>query len=231
MSKKFEIQFREEIRRRSQQKPKDAGKTIRRLLVITGVVIGLVYLVRQCSAIPPVPTPSPIRSFSSKPTLKPTPTPIALPQTGVFKQPPQTDEYMAWFRIFLRAPFPEEKSSLPATCSDGRTVDAIANTNHHFIQLLDWQSDKIIATAFVRSGEMVEMRIPLGAYKLRYAVGTKWYGEKEVFGSDEIYEMTEPASFNTAKFEFSMEQPGSDLGAYCIHGNLGKKRIPKDAAR
>jgi hypothetical protein len=227
MSKKFETQFREEVHRRSQQKSNNTRQIMKTLLVIAGIVIGFVYLLRQCSAIPPDPTPSPISSFPSKLTLKPKPTPMALPQTGMLKQPPRTEAYMAQIRFFLRAPLPEEKSSLPATCSAEKTVGAFTTPNHHFIQLLDWQSDKVIATAFIRSGEMVEMRIPFGTYKFRYAVGTEWYGEKEMFGSDEIYEMTDRGSFNTAKFEFSMKTPGSDIGAYCFNGNLGKKTVKK----
>jgi hypothetical protein len=84
-------------------------------------------------------------------------------------------------------------------------------------------------TAFIRSGDMVEMFVPFGSYKLRYAAGTEWYGEKAKFGSEDMYEITKPFSSESAKFEFTQEKPGNELGFYCPNGNLGSKHIMKDS--
>lgn len=223
MPKKLEARFQQEVLRRTQQKGKGSGQKVKVFLLLVVVVAGFVYLFRQCSSVPVNPIASEIATPKNKPT------PIALPQTGVLKQGTSTtDEFLGRLRFFLRTPLPDEKSSLPTTCSAPRNSEAIGNTNHYFVQLLDWQTDKVIATAFIRSGEMVEMLVPFGVYKLRYAVGSEWYGEKEMFGSEEMYEMTEALSFTTAKFEFSIEKPGSDVGAYCANGNLGKKRVKKN---
>jgi hypothetical protein len=224
MSKKLEIRFQEEVRRRSQTKTKTTGRKNKMFLLLVGMAIGVVWLHRQCSS---APVNLPSREVVVSP--KPERTPLALPQTGVLKPYiPVTNEYPGRVRFFLRKPFPEEKSPLPQTCSNGKNPGVIENKNHYFVQLLDWESNQVITTALIQAGEMVEMLVPFGTYKLRYAVGTEWYGENEMFGSEEMYEMTEASSSRTAKFEFSLENPGSDIGTYCFGGNLGRKRVRKE---
>ncbi|MEO1558784.1 MAG: hypothetical protein AAFS12_03825, partial [Cyanobacteria bacterium J06632_19] len=133
-------------------------------------------------------------------------------------------------RFFLRAPLESEKSPLPATC--GKNVRDIQNQdNHRLIELIDWQSDEIIMSAFVRDGEMIEIFVPLGSYKIRYAIGSEWYGDKDMFGSEYMYEMTEQFSSKTAKLDFTIENSGHEIGAYCSNGNLGQKRIKKDLSQ
>jgi hypothetical protein len=34
---------------------------------------------------------------------------------------------------------------------------------------------------------MLELRIPLGVYALKYAVGSTWYGTQWLFGSETVY--------------------------------------------
>jgi hypothetical protein len=156
------------------------------------------------------------------------PQPIELPPTGVLQPAdPIYGENLARIRIFLRTPVSSDESRLPATCSEDRNLGI---KSHRFVQLLDWESNEVITTAFVRSGEMIEIPIPLGSYKLRYAIGTQWYGEEKMFGSPDMYEITDRFSTETAKFEFTEFQPGSDMGAYCSNGNLGKKLIRNDSS-
>lgn len=156
---------------------------------------------------------------------------IELPTTGVLQEAISVEgENLARLRVFLRAPIESEKSLLPATCSDDRQLGLASHKNHRFVKILDWESNEVIATAFVRSGEMVEIPLPLGMYKLRYAVGEEWYGEEKMFGTPYIYEMTDRFSTETAKFELTDLQPGADIGAYCDRGNLGMKTIKDDSS-
>lgn len=51
---------------------------------------------------------------------------------------------------------------------------------------------------FVRAGRSVELVIPQGAYKIKMAAGTKWYGNVLRFGPDTQYtEVTEPLVFTS----------------------------------
>jgi hypothetical protein len=176
---------------------------------------------RQCSS-----SPSLDSSRDKTVNLSNQPTPIALPQSGVSKQASSTpNKSLGRIRIFLRAPVPSDKSSFQQPAPDGKSSGNIRNGNHHFVEMLDWQSDTVVATAFIRSGDMVKLSVPFGSSKLRYAVGTEWYEEKAMFGSEDMYEMTKQSSLETLKFEITNETPGGDIGTYCSNGNLGKKRV------
>jgi len=160
--------------------------------------------------------------------------PIALPSTGVMKKPSVRTNIFGQLRFFLRAPLSNEKSPLPTICSINPSFRGINHDTNYFIEVINWQSDKVTTTAFVRAGDMVKILIPFGAYKIRYALGNQWYGEKKLFGadkfgSDDMYEMTKPLSSKTAKFEFNAKHPGIDIGAYCFQGNLGKKRVQRSS--
>lgn len=225
MAKKDENGFQREVVRKRQQKSKESDQRTEAFLVFVIVVLGCVYFFRQytLSVDPPA---SEIVTPEDKPTPKKKPTPIALPPSGVLTQATSPlDVALGQLRFFLRPPLADENSSLPTRCTALRNSAAIGK-NHYFVQLLDWETDAVITTALIRANEMVEISIPFGTYKLRYAAGSEWYGEKEMFGSEEMYEVTSQAySFETAKFEFSMETPGTELGFYCGDGNLGRKRV------
>ena len=220
MSKNLEECFRNELHERGYVKKKNPLLKIGLFLLVIPVTIGISHFSFQGNS----EDKAIINNSSKEPLL----IPVALPNTGILKKYSfNKTENFGLLRFFLRAPLESEKSPLPATC--GKNVrDIQQEDNHRFIELVDWQSDEIIATAFVRDGEMIEIFVPLGSYKIRYAIGTEWYGEKEMFGSEYMYEMTEKFSSEAAKLEFTIENSGHEIGAYCSNGNLGQKRIKKD---
>lgn len=61
-----------------------------------------------------------------------------------------------------------------------------SGVENHFVKLEDIKTNKTIMAMFIRSGNTVETTVPLGTYKLKYAAGSNWYGEKELFGSDTV---------------------------------------------
>lgn len=63
--------------------------------------------------------------------------------------------------------------------------------DNYYIKLIDAVSEQLAVTIFVQSGSTVEVNVPLGSYKIRYAVGEKWYGEKELFGHFTSYNKSE----------------------------------------
>lgn len=57
------------------------------------------------------------------------------------------------------------------------------NTNtNYLLKLVDKNTSQVVLTIFVRGGQSIHTKVPLGTYELRYACGTNWYGEKELFG-------------------------------------------------
>ena len=247
MSKKLETDFKKEVKRRARRETDRRGFKLGHELGIPlwiALCVGIAWVysswVRQGNAeVTSVNSSSEavnsiVEHYNSFKQLEPvppepvTPEPIELPPTGVLQAAESIDEWeVAPLRVFLRAPVADDNSSLPKTCAGSESVWHAEQ--HRFLQVVDWDSNTIVATAFVRAGEMVEIPLPYGSYKLRFAVGTEWYGEKEMFGSQYIYEMTERFSSDAAKFRFSKLTPGSDVGSYCPNGNLGKKWIKNDA--
>lgn len=221
MPKNLEERFREEVRQRRQQK-RSPGPKVGVLLLVICIVSGVAYLIYRVIFSPPLDSPA---EDTANPTNQPTP--IALPPSGVLEQDSSiNNKKLGKFRFFLRAPLASEKSTLPATCAAEKVAGSMKNNNHYFVELLNWKSDKVVSTASIRSGDMVEMSVPLDSYKLRYTLGTEWYGQT-MFGSEDMYEMTEKSFLKTAKFELTQEKSGYDIGAYCTNGNLGRKRINK----
>lgn len=63
--------------------------------------------------------------------------------------------------------------------------------DNYYIKLIDAKSEQLAVTIFVQSGSTIEVNVPIGTYKIRYAVGEKWYGEKELFGHFTSYNKSE----------------------------------------
>lgn len=223
MSKQLEKQFKEEVARRQRKERKPILTKIVSLLIISGILSGLFYSIyRSISSMDP-----PVNNAANPQNNL---TPMTLPISGLLKQyRPNPNDILGQIRIFLRPPLKEEKSSISSTCSYENTSSDIDKKNNYFLEFIDWKSNQIIATAFIRSGDMVEIRVPLGTYKMRYAVGTEWYGEKALFGSAEMFEMTDGFSSEPAKFDLTKKLSGIDLGFQCTNGNLGAKRVSKDS--
>ncbi|MDY6938723.1 MAG: hypothetical protein SWY16_13750 [Cyanobacteriota bacterium] len=154
--------------------------------------------------------------------------PLELPPTGVLHAAEILEEEdVSQVRVFLRAPVDDDESPLSASCVGSESV--VQPDYHRFIQVVDWDSHTVVATAFVRAGEMVAIPLPSGSYKLRYADGRKWYGEQEMFGSKYMYEMTERFSSEAVKLQFSRFTSGTDIGTSCLNADVDKKRVKNDA--
>lgn len=56
---------------------------------------------------------------------------------------------------------------------------------YYYVKLVDWRDHgKTVLTVFVRGGEQVDLKVPLGSYELRYATGKTWYGPTHLFGPE-----------------------------------------------
>lgn len=69
--------------------------------------------------------------------------------------------------------------------------------SYYYIKLVDPTTEKVVQAVFMDPGTTVEIVVPCGEFKLKYACGETWYGYDDVFGpyggyskSDEILEFT-----------------------------------------
>jgi hypothetical protein len=95
------------------------------------------------------------------------------------------------------------------------------------VKIVDWATDVPAMTVFVRSGQSVSTKVPLGSYKIKYAAGIQWYGETHLFGPDTSYSMADK--------RFDFQEIGNQVSGFTVelflqpHGNLRTKQIkPKD---
>lgn len=92
-------------------------------------------------------------------------TPLPLPSNGyMFKSLTHSD---------IMAPF--------------RIETAKEDNTNYYIKLKNDKSGVDEICFFVRAGKDVDIDVPIGTYKLYYACGSEWYGEKLLFGDDTQY--------------------------------------------
>ncbi|MEM9945207.1 MAG: hypothetical protein AAF810_04000 [Cyanobacteria bacterium P01_D01_bin.36] len=258
MPKTLEEQLREEVQKRQQGKtatPKSYlsshfNKKGRKILVgalsLGLLVVGVKTLYSPVNRERMLPTLTSPKSHLEA---------VAPPESGVLKQYQSvTPDETGIFRFFAREPVEGDRTSLSEGCetsSSDRTEDNAANEDgivenenatgneestdekrpeHYYVELLDWESDEVVLTAFVRESDMAVFSVPFGIYKIRYASGLTWYGETDLFGYRTLHEMTETLPKRTAQFEISDEEPGMDIGFHCSGGNLGRTPVDKDSS-
>lgn len=100
-------------------------------------------------------------------------------------------------------------------------IHAQSGTNYYM--KLVTPSGYTVATMFLRAGQTLSVDVPLGTYRIRYAYGSTWYGERVLFGDETRYtELDETLSFYVS---------GSQANGHEItltkqaHGNLADRRL------
>jgi hypothetical protein len=78
--------------------------------------------------------------------------------------------------------------SLPAVAPLTITVAPGAN---YLVKIEDAGSGVPVLSVFIHSGQTVQTKAPLGNFRLKYAMGTTWYGEQHLFGPDTNYHKAE----------------------------------------
>lgn len=77
------------------------------------------------------------------------------------------------------------------TLSDATlTVKTPSSRSSTLVKLKDSSNGSDILSVFIRPGMSVTLKVPLGSYKLFYASGEKWYGNKFLFGPSTSYNVT-----------------------------------------
>jgi len=91
------------------------------------------------------------------------------------------------------------------------------------LKLADAASGEPVLTIFVRGGETVKVKVPLGTYVVKYASGDMWYGYEQLFG--------EKTSYSKASQRFTFDRFGNQTTGYTLtlyqvlNGNLHTENI------
>ena len=88
------------------------------------------------------------------------------------------------------------RSSLPEPATSEFEIIGRDGTNY-FIKLLAADSGREVMAIYVEGSSKLTVPVPRGTFRLRYASGAVWYGERELFGAS----TTLTAIFETFTFE------------------------------
>lgn len=97
---------------------------------------------------------------------------------------------------------------------------------NYFVKLVDADSGAAVMTMFISGGSTFETHVPLGAMRLRYASGSAWQGEAQLFGNETTFSQADQT------FEFARESDG--YTGFTVElvpragGNLRTNSIPRD---
>lgn len=98
--------------------------------------------------------------------------------------------------------------------------------NHYFVKIEDAYTKKNIVSYFIRSGDVLNVDLPLGTYNIKYASGQEWYGTKHLFGPKTAYAKAEQS--------FNFRSDGYQYNGYTvklieqINGNLKTSSIDQN---
>lgn len=61
------------------------------------------------------------------------------------------------------------------------------NGMNYYLKLNNYYDKSEVMTIFIREGDILDTKIPLGIYTAKYAMGNNWYGSKDLFGAGTRY--------------------------------------------
>ena len=100
-----------------------------------------------------------------------------------------------------------------------------SNGSNYVVKLKDYYTKEAVMTIFIRGGNTLETKVPLGNFEITYASGDKWYGYNYLFGPD--------TGYSKADEMFSFKDTGYQINGYTItlyrvsNGNLRTSYINK----
>lgn len=96
-------------------------------------------------------------------------------------------------------------------------IKAISSDFNYLFKLEDWDTGVVVSTVFVRKGENVNIPIPLGHYRGKYAYGHFWQGMGEYFGHNTTFKIIDdPLIF----YKNDNQIFGNVIDFSAVNGNL-----------
>ena len=96
--------------------------------------------------------------------------------------------------------------------SDGEPVAPLeirsSRGSHYVVKLSDYYSGRAVLSVFVHGGSTVNLDVPLGTYRIKYASGEHWYGSNHLFGPETAY--------SKADSSFDFRVAGNQVSGYTL---------------
>lgn len=124
---------------------------------------------------------------------------------------------------------PANGTVLHSGCQGGYGEVTIKNDNSPALVKLESTSDpSVYLTVYVRAGSSTTVHVNDGSYRLKYAVGTVWYGEQDLFGgTTSCSEANSVISISTTYSGNQVSYSSVQLTLYQVPGgNMSTKSIP-----
>ena len=67
-----------------------------------------------------------------------------------------------------------------------------ANGYNYFVKIVYAGTNQELGSYFIRSGETLDTKVPLGTYEMKCATGKQWYGTLHLFGPETRYSKADP---------------------------------------
>lgn len=80
--------------------------------------------------------------------------------------------------------------------------------SHYVVKLSDYYSGRAVLSVFVHGGSTVNLDVPLGTYRIKYASGEHWFGSTHLFGPDTAY--------SKADSSFDFRVIGNQVSGYTL---------------
>jgi hypothetical protein len=226
--KQLEQQFQAELAHRRQQSRREywrsrwhQGRLVLGYLAGTAVIVGLATTGLE----------SLTRGSANRPSTNPSAppdaslTPVALPPTAMINQSwsqALAPDNSGTITIYTRPTEATDQTDVGKHCSNQASNQDI----HHFVKIIDWDTQKVVQSSFVRANDKLVIQLPFGNYKVRIASGKTWYGEPHHFGRTTRYgELAKPHSQEATKLNLTQPSDWSIVLSSCVNGNLGDKPI------
>ena len=98
--------------------------------------------------------------------------------------------------------------------------------SNYYVKLVNLD-EQTVMTMYIKGGQYLETKVPLGTYEMRYATGKVWYGTVHLFGPE--------TSYAKADIKFQFDFDGQQYSGYTVElirqigGNLGTSPLsPSD---
>lgn len=104
---------------------------------------------------------------------------------------------------------------------------SVDSNTHYLIKIIDTRTNWDIGQWFIRAGESIDIKVPLGSYKIKYAAGKMWYGLNDLFGNDTIYSKADSTfDFTAHNIEYATQYSGHTIQLIAQpSGNLHTSRM------
>ena len=89
------------------------------------------------------------------------------------------------------------------------TIQTRHDGRHYYVKLIREENHSEAFTAFIKTGFTLTEHVPVGKYRLKYAVGKTWYGIKWLFGSETVFHSMDQV------FDFKFE--GNEIKGYRLN--------------